>query len=408
MAALGLYQDLQTDPRISRDIIKEMKLDDFETVFPPMGKFFKEVTSSPQPIKNLLIDIKQGLVDKHPAIVEFAEVALEKGWFSSSEHVYRSAHVTFILERIVAAMCNSHEFFIEVHNHLRTKERHYGLDSRNIFKACKKIFSTTHSVFGVLKTVTLDPCMVLFRMGRGLGRSQFNKKELRDLIKKHTLNYLEYKLLFPSYKQVWGQPVKLLELNIYEAGITDYKNGFKTNSISAFELNEDINNNPPSFEFNQTSVLPLNATDPFYNTIISKNNLFPTVSCSPKWVSLYITWNLAFITGSMQELDILFPKLFLPSIINVKSENFLGVRFISLWLSINTFFFRTCDGVKNVRGPEYKKEMAKTWARINKKYAFDLAQKETHEDSKQLMTHYRRMFSTPVYHFFRLLIAFLR
>ncbi|MFA4815335.1 MAG: hypothetical protein WC924_03200 [Candidatus Gracilibacteria bacterium] len=344
-------------------------------------------------------NIKQGITTKHPAIVEFAKAALTKDWFKGSEHVDRAAHVTFILEAMTVAMCNNHNFFVEAQEHLRSKERLYGLDSRHIFGAFRRVLSVTHNLFQVLKIMSVDPLMIYFRIKRGLNKSQLDKRNL---------NYLEYKLLCSTNKKGWGHILELLRINIYEAGITEYEKGFKTNSICAFELNEDITRNPPLAEFKKESVLPDNATDKFYRSVVSKNNLFPTFAVSQQWASLYVTWNMAFILSDLDELDLLFPKLLIPSLINAKSENAGGVRIISLWLSINNFFFRKCDRTRNVQGPKHKEEMARVWAKINKKYAFDLAKRKTHEDSKELMAHYGRVFSRPVYHLFKLLISFFR
>ena len=173
--------------------------------------------------------------------------------------------------------------------------------------------------------------------------------------------------------------LELLKLNIYEARISEFQNGFKPNSIVAFELNEDISVRQPQ----------------------------ANLAVSEQWASLYTTWNMAFVLSEIDDLDIFFSKLIIPSLLNAEGKDFLGIRFISLWLAINTDVFRTFDH-KNVLGPKNKKEMAQAWGEINKKYAFHLAKRETHENSKTLKKHYRRMFSRPIYNLFKLFNAFLR
>ena len=46
--------------------------------------------------------------------------------------------------------------------------------------------------------------------------------------------------------------------------------------------------------------------------------------------------------------------------------------------------------------------MAKVWRKINKKYAFNLAKRETHKNSKQLIKSFNRFFSYPFLNWFRL------
>jgi hypothetical protein len=101
---------------------------------------------------------------------------------------------------------------------------------------------------------------------------------------------------------------------------------------------------------------------------------------------------MAFVLGNLKNVDIILPKLLIPSIINAKSDNFMGARIISLWMTINHDIFRHYDK-KEFLGPTNKTEMAIAWSRINKNYAFDLAKRETHEDSKTLMKNYNRFFS---------------
>jgi hypothetical protein len=116
---------------------------------------------------------------------------------------------------------------------------------------------------------------------------------------------------------------------------------------------------------------------------------------------------MAFILSDLNDLDIIFPMLFIPSIIDAKKENAGGVRIISLWLTTNNVLFRRYNNSKEIIGPKNKKEMSKAWGNINKKYAVDLAKRETHEDSKELMRHFSKFYAHPFYSLFKLLKIFL-
>lgn len=394
MAALGLDKDIKTDPQIIQSILREMKLDDFQTAHFAMQKFFAQSILQPQNLQSIFENIKKGIINKHPAIIEFLELALEKKWLAPSEHIIRSVHTTYILEAVTAGMCNSHDFFVEVQDHYKAKEKMCGINFLHTLSTFIHVLGITHNFFGTVKTLSVDPAMTYFR--------NFKNNDVRSLWKNKKINYLEYKFLSTLQKNGLGQANELMKINIYEAGITEFKQGLKANTVCAYELLEDIKKNPPHAILKKKSVVPENNTDIFYETIMEKENSFPAAAYKQDWVSLYITWNMAFILNCLDDLDLLFPKLLIPSVINSESENFAGARIISLWLSINHVIFRKYDK-KVVTGPKNKMEMARAWAEINKKYAFQLAKRETREDSKILMKHYHRFFSHPIYNIFKLM-----
>lgn len=407
MASFGISLQIKTSPEIINSILQEMNLDDFKTKHKEMNNFFKEIVTQPQELQPMLDNIKKGIYSKHPAILEFAELALEKNWFKPSKYVTRAIHVTYILEALTATMCNDHDFFIEIQNHYKAKEKKLGINTIHFFSTFIHALNISHDFFKLAKAFSLDPLMIYFKLQRGLSKSPVSKKNLKKLYKENQINYLEYKLLSPIHKNEIAHINELVRINIYEAGVTEYKKGFKTNAISAHELSEILINNPPVTIFKNKPVIPENNTDLFYNSIIKKDNLFPTIKLSQNWVSLYTSWNMAFTLGNLNNLDMIFPKLLIPSIINAENENFLGARFISLWLSINHVIFRNYNKIE-ITGPNNKTEMAKAWSKINKKYAFELANQETHENSKTLTKNYKRFFSHSFYNLFKIIKTFLK
>ncbi|MBT7702713.1 hypothetical protein HN748_00620 [Candidatus Peregrinibacteria bacterium] len=397
---------MKTDPKIMQTVIKEFKLDDLNTKNKQLTKLFKEIVSKPQALSPLFDAISEGVISKHPAIIEFAELSLKKKWFKPSKEIIKSVHVIFILEILTAAMCNNHAVFIEVQKHYKSKERIFGLDTIHIFSTFLNAFKISPHFFDVAKPISLDPLLVYFSLQRGLGDTHLTKQELSKLYKKKKINYIEYKLLSPIQKNHTEHVNELVRINIYEAGITEYKKGFKANAISALALSEDLVIDQPHTVFEKKSVIPDKNVDSFYKSISESGNLFPVIKLSQKWASLYTTWNMAFVLGNLNDLDIVFPKLLIPSIINAESENFLGARFVSLWLTINHVVFRKSEK-KEVLGPNNKIEMAKAWGKINKKHAFELAKQEIHEDSKALLKEYNRFFRHPFYNLSRMVKVFV-
>ncbi|MDD9953380.1 MAG: hypothetical protein OXR66_03525 [Candidatus Woesearchaeota archaeon] len=408
LAALGIPKNFETDPQIMRDVIEEMKLDDLKTKYPPLKKFFEESITTPQPMQPLIESSLQGILDQHPILVEFAKLALEKDWLKPSEHVQRAMHVALVLEYMAAAMCNNHEFFIEAQEHLKAKERICGIDSQHPFKSLRAGVKILHSYFITIKGASIDPTMIYFRLRRGAHNRPLSKKYLQKLYLKKELTYVEYKLLSPTCDRRASHCCELFEINIYEAGVTEYENGFKTNAIVAYDLIDIMKKTLPRTSFERKSAAPRTTTDPFYASLVTKNNLFPCLYLNQEWISLYIMWNMAFVLSEFDELDLILPKFFIPSVINAKTECFMGPRAISLWHTLNNALFRAYDKKKSVERPKESKEMSIALATINKKYAFMLAKRELHEDSEELTKHYRKFFSQPVRNCFRLLRAFLR
>jgi hypothetical protein len=399
----GLRKTNKTNPKLIKEIIQEFKLDDFKTKNKIIKKFFDDSSTKPQDLESMINCIKKNIVLKHPAIVEFLEHAIDKKWLQSSPQIIKSLHVTYILEALTVTMCNDHNFFIEVQDHYKNKEKQRGIDPLHPIRTLMHVFRITHKLFPIIKALSVDPAMIYFRTQRGFSKSHLNKNEAKRLLKNKKINYLEYRLLSPIKKNSLEQANELLKINIYEAGIAEYKNGMKSNAICAHELNEDIKKNPPFTLFKKKKVLPNNIYSSFYKAIITKENFFPTIELSQDWVSLYITWNMAFVINNVNDWDILLPKLLIPSIIGSESENFIGARIISLWLTVNHGFYRTYDK-KSVSAPKNKNEMAKAWGEINKKYAFDLAKKETHEDPRMLIKTYNKFFSHPFFNWLKLVI----
>jgi len=400
---LGLSSDLTTNPTTIKEILKEVRLDDFKTKNKIINKFLQESKTKPKRLDSMFRIIKKAFLKKHPAIIEFLEIGNKKKWFKPSKNIIKAVHVAYILEAFTVTMCNDHNFFIEVQNHYKKKEKELGLNTQHPFRTFINALKISPHFFDIAKPFSLDPFLVYFKLQRGLSKTQLQKEELKKLYGDEQINYIEYRLLSPIKQNHIQHINELVRINIYEAGITEYKNGFNANALCAHTLCEYLKINRPKTTFKRKTIIPDNVNS-FY-TSYSNKSLFPTIETSQEWASLYTSWNMAFVLGNLDNLELIMPKLFIPSLIDSKSENFLGVRFISLWLTINFGIFRKSD--KNeIFGPENKSEMTKVWANINKKYSLIIAKKEIHEDSKMINKYYKRFFSHPFWNLFKLVRNF--
>lgn len=402
MVALGLSDDMQTSPGIIWDIVIEFKLDDFKTKNPIIRRFFKDALAKPQPLTAMLSSIKEGIVAKHPAIIEFVAKSLEKDWFKPSEQILRGIHVAYVLEELTAAMCNNHEVLIEVQRHYKHRERALDIDIHQLLHSFIQTFVISHDVFGTFKTLSVDPAMIWFH----LQREQLGGKQAAKLLHAKKLNYLEYKYLTPLHAADQERINEILQINIYEAGISEYTRGLQENAVCAYVLAQDILNRPPKIAFCPESrpIAPENTFNHFYRAVSEKSNRSFVMDFDQAWVSLYTTWNMAFVLFTYSDLDLLMPKLFIPSVIDALPENFASARIISLWLTINHYLFRLAES-KHASAPENKIAMAKQWAAINRRYALAF---ESHDipNKSTVLRGFRHWFGHPFYHFAGLLKEF--
>ena len=75
ISALGLSENMKTNPMVMKEIIKEMRLDDFSSKSQILN--LNEFITKEQSFKPIFLDIKKALLAKHPAIIKFLSLALE-------------------------------------------------------------------------------------------------------------------------------------------------------------------------------------------------------------------------------------------------------------------------------------------------------------------------------------------
>jgi hypothetical protein len=410
MAALGLSLDMTTDVSIVREIVDEMKLDDFQTSYPPMREFLDRIVAEPLDLGAMLAQVRWGLGANAPAVVEFLREALSKRWLSGSSHVDKSVHVAYILEAITAAMCNSPVFFDEYVEHVHSKETDIGIDHEHVFKSFLKMLPASLNFFGTAKAVSIDMAMVYFRVGRYLGGAAVNRESVDGLHAAGRISLLENKLVLPLCSKGHCVCNDWLRINIYEAGITEYKNGFPVNAMSAHVLAEHVlaHCHRESFQLRHVEPQGLTGTGDFYSSLAGDDNYFPVVDLSEDWKSLYLTWNMAFILGELDNLHYLFPKLLIPSVLCSNSEHFLGTRVVSLWVSINSALLLNFHPVEKVTGPAHRREMTAAWGEINRRYAEDLYRAEVNSDTSGLSDGFEERFERPYAKLAKLVVEFMK
>ena len=342
----------KTNPQIIRNILIDMQLHDFDTTYQPMKTFLRNLKKS-QSLKPLINNIKKGM-SKHSTIIEFAKKAFERNWIKKSKHIEEAIHVAYVYEALTAGMLNSNLFMKEVIEHILYKRREYGLNTHSSFNVFRKIWWITGSLFDALKTISIDSAIKYYQIKR-------TSKKIKDAYKNKEITFFEYFLfLNENTKDQLG-----FRINVYEAALSEYLKGFKSNAYVGFAINKKSKRNPCVQNWKSGNVFPENGTGSFYKSLIGPNR-YQRVPFDQDFVSLYNSWNLAFVIGNLNDLQYFIPKLIIPSVIDVKPETYLAARVISLWLSASTFIFRRLNNKKEVKC-SHKKEMANFFGEINKK-----------------------------------------
>jgi hypothetical protein len=132
-----------------------------------------------------------------------------------------------------------------------------------------------------------------------------------------------------------------LNLNIFEAVMTDRKRGQKANARAGVVL-----------MLNSIQRLGVHPRGRFVL------NYFPQ-----GWPALYESWNLAFVVGNLINHHILLPKLLMPCLLNADPERYLFLRGVSLWTTINFQLFARTAG-HAVLIPNHE-AIATRWGEIN-------------------------------------------
>ncbi len=408
IAVLGLSIDMKTDPVLIRDILCEAKLDDFQTSFVPMKQFLDDIVSRPQCLAPLFEQIQWGLLKNGSAVLEFLKRALDEHWLAPSPNIIKSVHVTYIVEAITAAMCNSPVFFDEYVKHIRVKQQDIGIDSKHVLKSFIRKLPGSLNLFASAKAISLDMAMVYFRVTRELGGRPINKAAIDELYNGKKISFLEHKLLLPFCDKTHCVCNDWLRINIYEAGVTEYKNGFVMNAMAAHALSEDVLKSCHRESFQLRQVYPQSANQEFYKSLATDDNYVPVVALNEEWVRLYLSWNMAFILGELNNLHYLFPKLLIPSLLCASSENFLAVRIVSLWVSINNSMFLNFHDADKVTGPENRREMAQAWGEINQRYAEKLFNDRVDAKQDSFLISFQQRFARPYFKLFKQIMGFMQ
>lgn len=320
MRRLHIDQQMETYPEKFNIALKNMFLDDFKYSQEIYSRYLKESVN----LNHLFKTIENSIKSKHPAFIQFLSQTLESDLIKDTIYLLPQIEVAIyniiILEELTQRMYKDVSFMIEIKEHYLSKREYILHEKRNTFTYYLKINKTLGNWFEILKTITMDYVYdqyIEFRL----------KKELNA---------------FDLFKKRLG-----LTLNISEALFTDLFQGFFSSSYVAFKL-----------LLNQMQKIYIVGNTTIIKQVFRKN-----------WTNLYETWNMAFCTKHMKYLNVLYPKLLIPSVIDSEEDDYLIYRGLSLWIVISVFFLKKVNKDNDDTKIINAKEIYGLWDKINLEYS---------------------------------------
>jgi len=334
---LGIDLEMKTDPALLSSILREdMLLDDF----PPARVLFAESLAAPVPLRPMLSRTRAAIVSRQPAIQDFLCAALARDLIptvadeGSRAIITRSLHHAFLLDALTEEIVDNLSFMTAIQAHLLRKRAALGIrgDLVGALEDFKRIYGGR--MFEPTKIVSADLRYAAGAMIRQRG----------------SITADEIKNLQGSQK-----------LSILEAAVTENAAGFGDNALAGAAL----------------AAIP-----PRTITLDPETTAFE-FDVSPRWTSLFETWNLAFVTGNLTHLQIVYPLLFIPSVIGADSQDFLFHRSSALWLTTLFHQFAMLNRKPDAPIPN-KQALARLLGQINLPYGEAIAREELGCDLEQL------------------------
>jgi hypothetical protein len=248
--------------------------------------------------------------------------------------IMRSVHHAFLLDALTQEIVDNRSFMTAIQAHLLKKREAFGIrgDVVGALEDFKRIYGGR--MFEPTKLVSAELRYTAGAMIRR--RGSITEEEIKN-----------------------GQAV--LRLSILEAAVTENAAGFGDNALVGAAL----------------AAIP-----PKTITLDPKTTAFE-FDVSRRWASLFESWNLAFVTGNVTHLQIVYPLIFAPSVIGAGSQDFPFHRSSALWLTTLFHQFAMLNHRPDAPIPN-KQALARLLGQINLAYGEAIARAERGCDLEQL------------------------
>lgn len=320
---LGIEDAATSDIKVMADLLENQF---YLKASPQQEAIYGDLTRISVPFGPTLREIQSAIEQRHPGIDAFLCAAVreklvptvnEKG----RELVNRTLHHLVILERMVDRMVKDPAYAEALEVYYREALRNRGLSDK-FLESTLQVFHATGSLFEIAKQKTVE--------------LSFHQ-------------YLKYRQKIEITEEDLIAKNRGLHLNVLEALSTDLLSGFIDNARAAMVL----------------AIHPVKVLE------VTGENRAVEQELVAGWSPLYETWNLAFITGNLQDLQMLYPKLLIPSVIGAEEKDYLFRRGLALWVSITLYLIDRLEGRPRVSLPQAS-ALAQRWGEINLQIAQEL------------------------------------
>lgn len=311
---MKIPRNLQSSPQLFSHILSEdMGLHELDGL-----PFLSNQTKDSYDLTPFIQQIAIGL-SQHQQIVEFSCRALEEGLLRAvpSDMIVRMIHHIALLESLVREMIKDSHRMILLREQILKNRKELGV--RNGASSVADLYKITGNLFEVVKLKTMDLVFEDYVRIRKSG-----ELSPRDLLNRQ----------------------RSLTVNILEAVYTENRNDFKDNALAGIAL-----------AINPLDDLYLDGLD---NAIVYKVN--------QDWVNLYQSWNLAFVTGNINNLHLVYPKLLIPTVLSATPNEYIFSRALALWPTVNFLVHVKSKGRQELSFPEQRR-LGQLWGEINRTYA---------------------------------------
>ena len=406
LRATGLDQIIKTDPIIINKILKLIKLDTFQTSFQPLQKVLTDAKKNPQDLFRFIDMIKKSL-RKNDAIIDFLAEGNSKNWFVKHKDYKTAINMAFILENLTIAAVNCNTMLSELNNHILESRNQYRFNPRSPLQTFFYVMIAS-DLFFASKCISVDPGIKTFILRRNNDGKLFSKSEIKELSKKGIINFIEKTLLNKTQKEPGKIKNCAIQINILEAGITEYDKGYKDNALVAYALMKGLQQKQNIF-YKKGKIFPKSFSDnpdKLLKKYLDSDNYFESTELTQEWINLYSAWNMSFVLADQKDVELVMPKLFIPSQIDAKPDEYLFGRVITLWNVVNLVMIKKVEKIPQSDRPSNRREIASGWGKINRKHALKYVEKELGINPDDFEIEFKKYFTKRKRNFFSMLKSF--
>lgn len=377
----------KTQPRLIRQILKNLRLDEFKTSHDPyLDKFLAKIQKESIDMTHFITHMKKYLLDNSTFCKLFEYIERRKlisnvelpGLVKTLE---LQLNVLCIFEAIMVTLMNSNTLADDIYQLIKS---HRSFSSGNTF--LNFLFGTPldSGFFPRIKLVSVEPVWTSFTFHQGMGAKNESPEDLKKFIKEQKLCGPNASIIQTNHdgEKDFSSPA-CIGLNVSEAVVDEQKNkksalNGKANAYAGSGWIEGLERLNPVGHIvtNKTPITPK-------GIVVNKKGFYlllpglkiKKIKCISRKLdmgkdltNLYSTWNARFVAGNYDPVFMIL-KLFLPSVIGAEVNEYMNTRVLALWLFGNLYMQEKTYNQALFKADrlEYADDILAYWSRLNEK-----------------------------------------